>query len=107
MEKLIVQFQTQGLQEMRTVLYEANHALNRRPGVTGIAPIVRLFGQNVKLKGELYSDGEEFVPHPDAANPGDELGKRFEIRKTARERSRRRDTRKRLSRKQQQRYHVR
>ena len=53
--------------EMKIIGLEAVSALNQRPGPTGVSPSMMLFGQRMKLYGELYANGEP-TAHPDAAD---------------------------------------
>ena len=71
-------------EEMRTAGCEVASALNQRPGPTGVSPGMMLFGQRLKLYGELYADGRP-ASHPDGAGQSTELGRRFHIRNIARQ----------------------
>ena len=62
--------------EMRIVGFEAATSLNQRPGPTGVSPAMVLFGQRLKLYGELYADGEPVAP-PEAADNASQLGRRL------------------------------
>ena len=44
-------------QEMRITGIEAATALNQRPGPNGVSAGMMLFGQKMKLSGELYANG--------------------------------------------------
>ena len=68
---------------MSVVSYEVADALNQRAGRSGILPATRVFGQQVKVYGELMDNGE-VVPHPTVVDEGDELARRFIIRASAR-----------------------
>ena len=50
----------------------------------GIHPATRVFGQRLKVYGELMEHGE-VVSHPKVLDEGDELARRFMIRASARE----------------------
>ena len=85
MAKNVVQNQVEGRRELNIVAYESAHACNQRPGGSGAPPATRLFGQRMKLYGELCINGGDFAAHPDIADPGGELSRRFLIRQVARE----------------------
>ena len=56
----------------------------RRPGPSGVSPAMMLFGQRLKLYGELYADGEP-LHHLEGTDPSTELGRRMQIRCSARQ----------------------
>ena len=45
---------------------------------------MKLFGQRLKVYGELYANGES-VTHPDGTEPSTELGRRLQIRSITRQ----------------------
>ena len=69
---------------MSTVSNEVAHALNQRAGRFGTPPATRVFGQRMKVCGELMEYGE-VVHHPKVLDEGDELARRLFIRASARE----------------------
>ena len=69
---------------MSIVSFEVAHALNQRAGRLGIPTATRVFGQRMKLCGELMERGE-VVLDPKVLDEGDELARRFIIRASARE----------------------
>ena len=70
---------------MSSVSYEVAHVLNQRAGRLGIPPATRVFGQRMKVYGELMEHGE-VDPHPTVVDEGDELARRCCIvRASARE----------------------
>ena len=71
-------------QEMRIAGIEAATALNQRPGPNGVSAGMMLFGQKMKLYGELYANGEPLT-HPEALNASSELGRRLQIRSITRQ----------------------
>ena len=64
------------------VSYEVSHALIQRAGRLGIPPVTRLFGQRMKVHGELMEHG---VHHPTVVDQGAEQGRRFIMRTSSRE----------------------
>ena len=68
---------------MCVVSYEVAHALNQRAGRLGIPPATRVFGQRMKVCGELMGRWE-VVLHPKVMDEGDELARRSIIRASAR-----------------------
>ena len=64
---------------------EAANAVNHRPGPTGMSPAMLLFGQRLKLYGELYADGDGMGHHPDGDDPNSLLARRFKIRMNSRQ----------------------
>ena len=73
-------------EEMRIAGIEAATALNQQPGPTGVSAAMMLFGQRMKLYGEIYANGEP-TTHPDGADTSTELGRRLQIRNTTRQAS--------------------
>ena len=69
---------------MSVVSCEVARALNQRAGRFGSLPAIRVFGQRVKVHGELMEQGE-VVPHPKVVDDGDELATRFINRAPTRE----------------------
>ena len=69
---------------MSVVSYEVAHALNQRAGRLGIPPATRVFGQRMKVHGELMEHGE-VIAHPKLVDEGDELARRFIVRASARD----------------------
>ena len=67
-------------QEMKICGIEAAAALNARPGATGVSPGMLLFGQRLKIYGELYADGEPTYHHLEGHDATSELGRRLAIR---------------------------
>jgi len=70
--------------EMKLTGIEAATSLNQRPGPTGVSPAMMLFGQRLKLYGELYANGEPMC-HPDGGDQSTELGRRLQIRNIVRQ----------------------
>ena len=64
---------------------EAANAVNHRPNGTGVSPGMMLFGQKLKLYGELYADGEPSFHHLDGNDAASELGRRLQIRCSSRQ----------------------
>eukprot|EP00974_Lingulodinium_polyedra_P096028 9307108-Lingulodinium_polyedra.AAC.1 len=60
---------------MRLAGIEAASAVNSRPGPSGISPSMMLFGQRLKLYGELYHEGEPIGHHPDGDDPTSRLAR--------------------------------
>ena len=71
--------------EMRIVGMKAASALNQRPGASGVSPGMMLVGQRLKSYGELYVDGEPAYHHLDGHDASSELGRRMQIRCSARQ----------------------
>ena len=71
--------------DMKLAGIEAATALNQRPGASGVSPSMMLFGQRMKLFGELYQDGEPAYHHLDGNDATTELGRRLQIRCSARQ----------------------
>ena len=71
--------------EMRTAGHEIAAILNQRPGPHGVSAGMMLFGQRTKLYGEIYKDGEPHMHHLSGADASSELGRRLQIRNTARQ----------------------
>ena len=69
---------------MSIVSYEVAYALNQRAGRLGILPATRVFGQRMKVYGELMEHGE-VVPHLKVLDEGEELARRCIIRASPRE----------------------
>ena len=69
---------------MRIMGLEAASAVSHRPGPTGVSPSMMLFGQRMKLYGELYANGEP-TAHPDAADDATQLNRRLQIRGTCKQ----------------------
>ena len=74
-----------GTQDMIFAGLEAATAINARPGISGISPCLMLFGQRLKLYGELYANGKPAGRHPDGDDPESALARRFRIRTSARQ----------------------
>ena len=75
-----------GAGEMKLAGVEAVNALNQRPGASGVSSAMLLFGQKMKLYGEIYANGEPAAySHLDGTDVSTELGRRFQIRCTARQ----------------------
>ena len=70
--------------EMNIAGIEAAVAVNQRPGASGISPSMMLFGQRLKLYGEIDAGGEA-VAHPEATDVSSELGRRMNIRNISRQ----------------------
>ena len=70
--------------EMKIIGLEAIAALNQRPGPTGVSPSLMLFGQRLKMYGELYANGEP-TAHPDAADDASQLYRRLQVRGTCKQ----------------------
>ena len=85
MRKTVLHIGCKGPQEMKMAGIEAAAAVNQRPGASGVSPGMMLFGQRLKLYGELYADGEPAYHHLDGNDPSTELGRRLQIRSSARQ----------------------
>ncbi len=70
--------------EMKIAGIEAAASLNQRPGPTGVSPAMMLFGQRLKLYGELYANGEP-TTHPEGGDTSTVLGRRLQIRNSVRQ----------------------
>ena len=81
--KTTLQHQVAGRSAMSIVSYKVAHALNQGAGRSS-PPATQVFGQRVKVHGELMEHGE-VVPHRTVVDEGDELARRFIIRASARE----------------------
>ena len=68
---------------MKTSALEVTVAINQRPGLSGLSPAPMLFGQRLKLYGELYANEEPAGHHPNGDNADDVLARRFKTRSTA------------------------
>ena len=64
---------------------EAAYALNQRPGPTGVSAGMMLFGQRLKQYGELYANGEPAYHHLSGTDGATELGRRMQIRCSAKQ----------------------
>ena len=84
-KKTVLHLGVKGPQEMKMACVEAASATNQRPGPSGVSPGMMLFGQRLKLYGELYADGEPSYHHLDGNDPSTELGRRLQIRCSARQ----------------------
>ena len=82
--KVVLLHGLSGAADMRMAGIEAASAINSRPGPTGVSPSMLLFGQRLKLYGELYSGGEPVGSHPDGQDPNGYLTRRFQIREASR-----------------------
>ena len=71
-------------EEMRMCGLEAVATLNQRPGPTGVSAAMMLFGQKLKMYGEIYANGEPHT-HPDGTDRATDLGRRLEIRNSTRQ----------------------
>ena len=76
--KSILQHQVAGRSAMSIDSFEVAHALNQRAGRLGMVPATRVFGQRMKVYGELMEHGE-VVLHPKVLDEGDELARRFSV----------------------------
>jgi hypothetical protein len=75
-----------GQTDMEVSGWEAASAINQRPGASGVSPALVLFGQKMRLYGELYPDpNDEPVRHPDSDDASSLLARRFKIRLAARQ----------------------
>ena len=70
---------------MRVAGVEVATSLNQRPGPSGVSAGMLLFGQRLKLYGELYANGEPAYHHLEGLDASTELGRRLQIRCTARQ----------------------
>ena len=82
--KTVLHSGIKGADEMRVAGVEAISAINQRPGASGVSPAMMLFGQRTKLYGELYANGEPTLHHLDT-DAASELGRRFQIRNSAKQ----------------------
>ncbi len=83
--KSVLHLGLKGAEDMKYAGIEAASAVNQRPGSTGVSPGMMLFGQRLKLYGELYANGEPAYHHLDGNDASSELGRRLQIRCTARQ----------------------
>ena len=83
--KTVLHLGLDGPVDMKFAGIEAVSALNHRPGVSGVSPGMMLFGQKLKQYGELYSNGEPAYHHLDGNDASTELGRRLQIRCSARQ----------------------
>ena len=83
--KTVIFMGLKGRQDMLVAGIEAATAVNQRPGPTGVSPAMLLFGQKMKLYGELYVNGETAGHHPDGDDPNSYLARRFKIRMNSRQ----------------------
>ena len=74
-----------GVSDMTAAGTEAASAINARPGPSGVSPAMMLFGQRLKLYGDLYAGGEPVGHHPDANDPSSALARRLKIRVIAKQ----------------------
>ena len=81
LQKAVLHVGVKGEKEAKTAGIEVVSAINQRPGQHGVSAAMMLFGQKLKLYGEIYADGEPYH-HIDSA-PGSELARRFLIRSAA------------------------
>ena len=70
--------------DMKAGGVEAASAINGRPGPSGVSAAMMLFGQRLKLYGDLYAGGEPAGHHPEGDDPSSALARRFKIRVSAR-----------------------
>ena len=63
--KSVIHRGLRGMSDMRAVGAEAASAINARPGPSGASAAMMLFGQRLKLYGELYAGGEPVGHHPE------------------------------------------
>jgi len=84
-KKTVLHLGLKGPQDMKLAGIEAAAAVNQRPGASGVSPGMMLFGQRLKLYGELYADGEPAYHHLDGQDPSTELGRRLQIRCSAKQ----------------------
>ena len=78
--KSVLHMGLDGTHDMTLAGLEAASAINSRPGPSGVSASMMLFGQRLKLYGELYADGEPVGHHPDGDDPSSVLARRFHIR---------------------------
>ena len=78
--KIILHMGLRGVDDVCLALIEAASAINQRPGPSGVSSSMLLFGQRLKLYGELYAQGAPAGHHPDADDPSSDLARRFKIR---------------------------
>ena len=55
-------------EEMNIIGIEVIQALNQRPGPSGISPAMILFGQKLKMHGEIYGKDGTYT-HPAGTEP--------------------------------------
>ena len=84
-KKTVLHLGLSGQFDMKMAGVEAAASLNQRPGPSGVSPGMMLFGQRLKLYGELYKDGEPAYHHLDGNDASTELGRRLQIRCSARQ----------------------
>ena len=63
--------------------FEVASSLNHHPNETGVSPATLLFGQRVKLYGEVWHNGKPTTYHPDIAVEGSQLERRMNTRTIA------------------------
>ncbi len=83
--KTVLHLGLTGAYDMKMAGVEAAAALNQRPGASGVSPGMMLFGQKLKMYGELYQDGEPAYHHLDGNDASTELGRRLQIRCSSRQ----------------------
>ena len=83
--KTVLHLGLKGPEDMKLAGVEAAAAVNHRPGPSGVSPGMMLFGQRLKMYGELYADGEPAYHHLDGNDPSTELGRRLQIRCSSRQ----------------------
>ncbi|CAK0872907.1 unnamed protein product [Prorocentrum cordatum] len=69
-----------GIEDMRTLAWEAASVLNHFPGQCGYSPSLLLFGQKMTLVGECWHEGKAVTYHPCVAEESDPLARRLKIR---------------------------
>ena len=84
-KKTVLHLGLKGPQDMKLAGIEAAAAVNQRPGASGVSPGMMLCGQRLKLYGEFYADGEPAYHHLDGQDPSTELGRRLQIRCSAKQ----------------------
>jgi len=84
-KKTVLHLGLKGPEEMKLAGIEAAAAVNQRPGASGVSPGMMLFGQRLKMYGELYADGEPAYHHLDGNDASTELGRRLQIRCSSRQ----------------------
>ncbi len=84
-KKTVLHLGLKGEEDMKYAGIEAASAVNHRPGASGVSPGMMLFGQKLKLYGELYANGEPAYHHLDGNDASSELGRRLQIRCSSRQ----------------------
>jgi len=84
-KKAVIYRGTQGPEEIAVTGREAASAISQRPGISGLSPHMMLFGQRLRLFGDLNANGEPAGHHPGGDDPASQLPNRLKIRVAARQ----------------------